>query len=54
MKNIILTEREIDFLNAVIEYYLHSDLRNSRVVTRRNFKFRKDEMEKLQEKLGWD
>jgi len=51
MKNITITERERDFLKAIIEYFEESNLTNDYTETRKGYKFTKKEMEYLQEKL---
>jgi len=51
MKNIIITERERDFLSSIVEYFEESDLSQDRTLTRKGYKFTKKEMADLQEKL---
>ncbi len=50
-KMIIISERERDFLNGIIEYFEESDLINDYTKTRKGYKFTKEEMAKLQENL---
>lgn len=51
MKDIKFSEREIDFLRAVVTFYENSDLRGDYAITRKGYKFTKKEMALLQEKL---
>ena len=52
MINITITAREKDFLKSVIEYFEECDLTNGYTKTRKGYKFTKEEMGKLQEKLN--
>ncbi|KKL29018.1 hypothetical protein LCGC14_2369320 [marine sediment metagenome] len=54
MKNINLTERERDFLISITEYFEESNLINDYTITRKGYKFTKNEMEKLQNKMTED
>jgi len=52
MKQIKITERERDFLDSIIEYFGdHSASAEGYIVTRKGYKFRTEEINKLQEKL---
>jgi hypothetical protein len=51
MLEVKLNHRETDFLKAAVEYFMSCGLTHDCVITRRKYKFRIDEMEKLDEKL---
>lgn len=51
MKNIILSERERDFLKSIIDYFRESHLTYGYTKTIKGYKFKYEEMDKLQDKL---